>query len=64
MSIPWVTLDIDEPIWDRFFTVAPLVLIGTVEPDGGYDLAPIQDFQTPETIPRILAVQLVKINTI
>jgi flavin reductase (DIM6/NTAB) family NADH-FMN oxidoreductase RutF len=35
-----VTLEIDHPIWDRFFTVAPLVLIGTREPDGADNLAP------------------------
>lgn len=34
-----VSLDTDRPIWDRFFTVAPLVVIGTREGDG-YDLAP------------------------
>ncbi len=34
------TLDVDLPIWEHFFTVAPLVLIGTREPDGRYDLAP------------------------
>ena len=34
-----VTLDPDRPIWERFFTVAPLVVIGTRE-DDGYDLAP------------------------
>jgi flavin reductase (DIM6/NTAB) family NADH-FMN oxidoreductase RutF len=33
------TLEVDLPIWERFFTVAPLVLIGTKELDG-YDLAP------------------------
>jgi flavin reductase (DIM6/NTAB) family NADH-FMN oxidoreductase RutF len=33
------TLEIDIPIWERFFTVAPLVLIGTKENEG-YDLAP------------------------
>src|SRR5215831_11966329 len=33
------TLEVDYPIWDRFFTVAPLVLVGTREPQG-YDLAP------------------------
>lgn len=32
-------IDTHLPIWDRFFTVAPLVLIGTKEEDG-YDLAP------------------------
>lgn len=34
------TLDITLPVWERFFTVAPLVLIGTKEQGGGYDLAP------------------------
>jgi flavin reductase (DIM6/NTAB) family NADH-FMN oxidoreductase RutF len=33
------TLEPDLPIWDRFYTVAPLVLIGTKEAEG-YDLAP------------------------
>ncbi|HMB08128.1 MAG TPA: flavin reductase [Isosphaeraceae bacterium] len=40
MSERVVTLDATVPIWDRFFTVAPLVLIGTREADGTYDLAP------------------------
>lgn len=35
-----VHLDVDHSVWDRFFTVAPLVIIGTREPDGKYDLAP------------------------
>lgn len=35
-----VALGLDQSIWERFFTVAPLVLIGTREPDGRYDLAP------------------------
>ena len=35
-----VELETSEPIWDRFFTVAPLVLIGTIDPDGSLDLAP------------------------
>ncbi|NND08653.1 MAG: flavin reductase [Saprospiraceae bacterium] len=34
-----VQLDVDTPIWDRTFMVAPLVIIGTQENDG-YDLAP------------------------
>ena len=34
-----VSLDMDYPIWNRFFTVAPLVVIGTKEGDR-YDLAP------------------------
>lgn len=33
-------LDVGQPIWDRFFTVSPLVVIGTVEPNGDADLAP------------------------
>jgi len=35
-----IELDMDQPIWDRFFWVAPLVLVGTLEPDGSHDLAP------------------------
>lgn len=35
-----IELDVKQPIWDRFFWVAPLVLVGTLEPDGGHDLAP------------------------
>lgn len=35
-----VSLDVQRPIWNRFFTVAPLVIVGTREPDGTYDLAP------------------------
>ena len=35
-----VEIDTDTPIWDRFFTVAPLVLIGTKDEDGSPDLAP------------------------
>lgn len=35
-----VEIDTARPIWDRFFMVAPLVLIGTMEPDGSLDLAP------------------------
>ena len=35
-----VTLETDVPVWDRFFTVSPLVLIGTREANGTYDLAP------------------------
>ena len=36
---PLVRLSTDAPIWDRFFTVAPLVLVGTKEGDR-YDVAP------------------------
>jgi len=35
-----VELDTAKPVWDRFFTVAPLVLIGTMDVDGTPDLAP------------------------
>ena len=35
-----VDIDTDRPVWDRFFTVAPLVLIGTTDSDGSADLAP------------------------
>jgi len=35
-----VEIDTTQPIWDRFFMVAPLVLVGTVEPDGSMDFAP------------------------
>ena len=35
-----VELSVETPIWERAFTVAPLVLVGTKEPDGTYDLAP------------------------
>jgi len=34
------TISTEHPIWDRFFTVNPLVVIGTLEVDGNYDLAP------------------------
>ena len=35
-----VELDTSESIWERFFTVFPLVVIGTREADGSDDLAP------------------------
>jgi flavin reductase (DIM6/NTAB) family NADH-FMN oxidoreductase RutF len=35
-----VTLTQDAPVWGQTFTVNPLVLIGTKERDGDYDLAP------------------------
>lgn len=34
-----VSLDPGAPIWDRLFTVAPLVIVGTAEEEG-YDFAP------------------------
>lgn len=36
----YTPLDVSHPIWDRFFWVSPLVVVGTREPDGSYDLAP------------------------
>lgn len=35
-----VSLDCSEPVWERFFTVAPLVIIGTTDPGGAVDFAP------------------------
>jgi flavin reductase (DIM6/NTAB) family NADH-FMN oxidoreductase RutF len=35
----WISLDTSQSIWGRFFTVAPLVVIGTKE-GNEYDLAP------------------------
>lgn len=37
---PLVRLGVEHPVWDRFFMVNPLVLIGTRELDGSWDLAP------------------------
>jgi flavin reductase (DIM6/NTAB) family NADH-FMN oxidoreductase RutF len=34
-----INLDVEKPVWERVFIVAPLVIIGTREGDG-YDLAP------------------------
>lgn len=35
-----VSLSTRHPVWNRFFQVAPLVIVGTREADGRYDLAP------------------------
>ena len=35
-----VEIDTHEPVWERFFTIAPLVLVGTRDKDGALDLAP------------------------
>ena len=35
-----VDIDTSEPVWERFFTIAPLVLVGTRDEDGALDLAP------------------------
>ena len=36
----YVPLSLEQPIWEQFYTVAPLVLIGTIEADGSPDIAP------------------------
>jgi flavin reductase (DIM6/NTAB) family NADH-FMN oxidoreductase RutF len=35
-----IAIPTDRPIWDRFFAVFPIVVVGSKEPDGTYDLAP------------------------
>ena len=35
-----ISLATDRPIWDRFFGVVPLVIVGSKEEDGQYNLAP------------------------
>jgi flavin reductase (DIM6/NTAB) family NADH-FMN oxidoreductase RutF len=35
-----VPLPTDRPIWDRVFTVAPLVIVGSKEESGAFNLAP------------------------
>ncbi len=35
-----IKLDVEQPIWDNFFLVSPLILVGTKEENGNYDLAP------------------------
>lgn len=35
-----IELSTESPVWSRFFMVAPLVLVGSREPDGSHDLAP------------------------
>lgn len=35
-----IDLDTAHPIWDQFYWVAPLVLVGTREANGNHDLAP------------------------
>ena len=35
-----VPIDVSHPIWDRFSWVAPLIVVGTREPDGQADFAP------------------------
>jgi len=33
-------LSVEQPIWNQFFTVAPLTLVSTIEEDGSHDIAP------------------------
>lgn len=40
MDTQRIRLDVAHPIWERFFLVSPLVIIGTREADGTHDLAP------------------------
>ena len=40
MGTQRISLDVEHPIWERFFLVSPLVIVGTREPDGSHDLAP------------------------
>lgn len=35
-----VPLPVDQPIWDRVFTIAPLIIIGSQEENGQFNLAP------------------------
>lgn len=35
-----ISLGVDHPVWDRFHQVFPLVIVGSKEADGSYDLAP------------------------
>jgi len=35
-----VSIPTDSPVWKSFFMVAPLVIVGSREADGGHDLAP------------------------
>lgn len=35
-----VALGTEHPVWDRFFQVFPLIVVGTREEDGSFDLAP------------------------
>ena len=35
-----IPLDLEHPVWEQVYMVAPLIIVGTREPDGTYDLAP------------------------
>jgi flavin reductase (DIM6/NTAB) family NADH-FMN oxidoreductase RutF len=34
-----VNLEVDQKLWEHFFIIAPLIIVGTKEEDGTYDLA-------------------------
>lgn len=42
MSVPnnLVSLDVNQSLWERFFYVSPLIIVGSREKDGSYNLAP------------------------
>lgn len=42
MSVPnkLVSLDVNKALWERFFYVSPLIIVGSREEDGSYNLAP------------------------
>ena len=40
VPVSLVELDTSVPVWEQFFTVAPLVLVGTTDEDGALDFAP------------------------
>ncbi len=40
MTDKLITLDLHQPWWERCFCVAPLILVGTKETNGKYNLAP------------------------
>lgn len=39
-AIRYVSVPVDQPVWERTPVLAPLVLVGTIEPDGTPDVAP------------------------
>ena len=43
----FITLNVKESIWEHFYTVAPLIVVGTKE-NNGFDLAP-KHMVTPMT---------------
>lgn len=39
-AIHYVSVPVDQPVWERTPMLAPLVLVATIEPDGSPDVAP------------------------